>query len=97
MSFQKAPKGFPIDCYEVHWFDGKLPSQQRNLADVGTMEFLTHASKSLDFTNEDEKMGDKRFTDKNWNEATKKYNLDFLVLPDDESDESRDGEDIDYG
>ncbi|MBW0521314.1 hypothetical protein O181_061029, partial [Austropuccinia psidii MF-1] len=55
------------------------------------------ASKSLDFTDEDEKMGDKRFTDKDWDEATKKYNLDFLVLPNNESDESRDSEDTDYG
>ncbi|MBW0520596.1 hypothetical protein O181_060311 [Austropuccinia psidii MF-1] len=96
-SFPKAPKGLPIDFYEVHWFNGKLPSQQRILADVGTIAFLRDASKSLDFTDEDEKMGDKRFTDKNWDEATKKYNLDFLVLPNDESDESRDSEDTDYG
>ncbi|MBW0541894.1 hypothetical protein O181_081609 [Austropuccinia psidii MF-1] len=82
-SFPKALKGFPIDFYEFHWLNGKLPSQQGILADVGTIAFLTDASKSLDFTDEDEKMGDKRFTNKNWDEATKKYNLDFLVLPND--------------
>ncbi|MBW0537215.1 hypothetical protein O181_076930 [Austropuccinia psidii MF-1] len=42
-------------------------------------------------------MGDKRFTDKNWDEATKKYNLNFLVLPNDKSDKSRDSEDTEYG
>ncbi|MBW0580876.1 hypothetical protein O181_120591 [Austropuccinia psidii MF-1] len=69
--FCKAPKGLPIDFYDVCWFNEKLPSQQRNLADVGTIAFLRDATKSLEFKHEDEKMGNKRFTDRSWDEATK--------------------------
>ncbi|MBW0580452.1 hypothetical protein O181_120167 [Austropuccinia psidii MF-1] len=45
--FLKAPKGLPIYFYDVCWFDEKLPSQQTNLADVGTIAFLRDATKSL--------------------------------------------------
>ncbi|MBW0554359.1 hypothetical protein O181_094074 [Austropuccinia psidii MF-1] len=83
--FPKAPKGLPIDFYYVHCFNEKPPSQQRNLEDVGTIAFLRDATKSLEFKDEDEKMGNKRFTDKNWNEDTKEYNLEFLVSPEQDS------------
>ncbi|MBW0578557.1 hypothetical protein O181_118272 [Austropuccinia psidii MF-1] len=43
-------------------------------------------------------MRDKRFNDKNWDEATKEYNLDFLVSPEQDSeDESIGDKDTDYG
>ncbi|MBW0565964.1 hypothetical protein O181_105679 [Austropuccinia psidii MF-1] len=43
-------------------------------------------------------MGNKRFTNKNWDEATKEYNLDFLVSPEQDSgDESIGDNDTDYG
>ncbi|MBW0564309.1 hypothetical protein O181_104024 [Austropuccinia psidii MF-1] len=96
--FCKAPKGLPIDFYNVCWFNEKLPSQKRNLADVGTIAFLRDATKSLEFKDEDEKIGNKRLTNKRWDEATKEYNLDFLVSPEQDSeDESIGDNDMDYG
>ncbi|MBW0583621.1 hypothetical protein O181_123336 [Austropuccinia psidii MF-1] len=85
--FPKAPKGLPIDFYNMCWFNEKMLSQRRDLADVGTIAFLRDATKSLEFEDKDEKMGDKSFTDKNWDEATKEYNLDFLFSPEQDSED----------
>ncbi|MBW0475619.1 hypothetical protein O181_015334 [Austropuccinia psidii MF-1] len=96
--FPKAPKGLPLDFYDVEWFNSKLPAQRKNLADVGSIAFLRDPTASLEFKSPDEKMGDSKFTDKNWDDATKDYDLNFLVSVEyDSDDESSEGTESDYG
>ncbi|MBW0554197.1 hypothetical protein O181_093912, partial [Austropuccinia psidii MF-1] len=96
-SFPKAPKGLPIDFYNPMWFNSKLPAQRRNLADIGSVAFVKDPRESLEFKDDSEKLGDQSFTHKNWDHATKKYNLDFLAMQETDSDDESSNEDADYG
>ncbi|MBW0576245.1 hypothetical protein O181_115960, partial [Austropuccinia psidii MF-1] len=64
--FPKAPKGLPLEFYDPKWFNSKLPAQRKNLANVGTVAFLKYPTDSLEFKVDDERLGDKRFTNRNW-------------------------------
>ncbi|MBW0565233.1 hypothetical protein O181_104948 [Austropuccinia psidii MF-1] len=86
-SFPKAPKGLPLYFYNPKWFNSKLPAQRKNLADVANVAFLNNPTDSIEFKDENKKLGDRSFTNRNWDRATKKYNLDFLVEPESDSDE----------
>ncbi|MBW0548052.1 hypothetical protein O181_087767 [Austropuccinia psidii MF-1] len=72
--FPKAPEGLPLDFYDPKWFNSKLPAQRKNLADVGTVAFLKDPTDSLEFKVDDERLGNKRFTNRNWERAIKKSN-----------------------
>ncbi|MBW0557526.1 hypothetical protein O181_097241 [Austropuccinia psidii MF-1] len=66
--------------------------------DVGSIAFLRDPTASLKFKSPDEKMGDAKFTEKNWDDATKDYNLNFLVAVEYNSEnESSEGTESDYG
>ncbi|MBW0461352.1 hypothetical protein O181_001067 [Austropuccinia psidii MF-1] len=96
--FPKAPKGLPLDFYDVKRFNSKLPAQHKNISDVGSIAFLRDPTTSLKFESPDEKMGDVKFTDKNWDDATKDYNLNFSVSVEYNSDDkSSEGTESYYG
>ncbi|PLW38249.1 hypothetical protein PCANC_14910 [Puccinia coronata f. sp. avenae] len=94
--FPKAPKGMPLDFYNVKWFNNKLPAQRQNLANLNTVAFLENPLNSLWFKGALEKVGNQRFTKKRWDSASKDYNLDFLVEAEVET-ESNEDEDSNYG
>ncbi|MBW0466216.1 hypothetical protein O181_005931 [Austropuccinia psidii MF-1] len=96
-SFPKAPKGLPIDFYNPTWFNSNLPAQRRNLADIGSVAFVKDPRESLELKDYSEKLGDRSFTHKNWDHATKKYNLDFLAMQETDSDDESSNEESDYG
>ncbi|MBW0560292.1 hypothetical protein O181_100007, partial [Austropuccinia psidii MF-1] len=96
-SFPKSPKGLPIDFYNTMWFNSKLPAQRRNLADIVSVAFVKDPRESLEFKDDSEKLGDRSFTHKNWDRATKKYNLDFLSMQETDSDDESSNEESDYG
>ncbi|MBW0496757.1 hypothetical protein O181_036472 [Austropuccinia psidii MF-1] len=76
----KAPKGPPLDFYDQVWYNTKLPEQRKNISDWKCVAFLEDLTNLCEFTTEDERLGDKRFNDKNWDVATKGYNLHFLSI-----------------
>ncbi|MBW0501550.1 hypothetical protein O181_041265 [Austropuccinia psidii MF-1] len=82
-----------------HWIRIKNPPiTAKNLANVGSIAFLRDPTASLEFKSPDEKMGDAKFTDKNWDYATKEYDLNFLVSVEFNSDDkSSEGTESDYG
>ncbi|MBW0516713.1 hypothetical protein O181_056428 [Austropuccinia psidii MF-1] len=75
----------------------ELTSQRRNSANIENVAFLKDPTESLAFKDSDEKLGDKSFTNRNWDSATRKYNLNFLIEPESDSAESSKDEDMDYG
>jgi hypothetical protein len=78
-NFPKAPKGLPIDFYDVGWFNSKLPAQGQKMANINEVMFVKNPNNCLRFTDPLQQLGTKRFTKARWDEATKAYNLDFLV------------------
>ncbi|KAA1135919.1 hypothetical protein PGTUg99_032904 [Puccinia graminis f. sp. tritici] len=97
--FPKAPKGMPLDFYDAEWYNSKLPAQRQDLANIDVVAFLKNPNNSLRFKDAAEKMGDKRFSEERWDEATKEYNLDFRIHEETESgsenDDDGDGTSID--
>ncbi|MBW0484784.1 hypothetical protein O181_024499 [Austropuccinia psidii MF-1] len=96
-SFPKAPKGLPLDFYNPKLLNSKLPSQRKNLADIANVEFLNNPADSLEFKDENKRLGDRSFTNRNWDISTKKSNLDFLVQPESDSDEQSTDAKTSYG
>ncbi|MBW0509089.1 hypothetical protein O181_048804 [Austropuccinia psidii MF-1] len=84
--FQKAPKGLPSSFYDPKCFNLKLPSQRKNLENIGNVAFLKDPTDSHAFKDIDEKLGNKSFTKSNWDSVTRKYNLDFPIQPESDSD-----------
>ncbi|MBW0576441.1 hypothetical protein O181_116156 [Austropuccinia psidii MF-1] len=95
--FPTAPKGLPLDFYDVKWYNSKLPAQRQNIADWKKVAFLQNPKCLLEFTSPDEKIGDRSFNDKNWEVLAKDYNLEFLSFdePDDNDDATE--EESNYG
>ncbi|MBW0506346.1 hypothetical protein O181_046061 [Austropuccinia psidii MF-1] len=79
------------------WFNSKLPAQRRNSADIGSVAFVKDPRELLEFKDDSEKLGDQSFTHKNWDHATKKYNLDFLAMQETNSDDESSNEESNYG
>ncbi|KAH9809368.1 hypothetical protein DFH28DRAFT_841996, partial [Melampsora americana] len=94
--FKKAPKGLPIDFYNVDWFNNTLSiSQRSHMADIDNICFLPNVELSLlGKAHPDERLKDKAFTKKHWDSCAKDYNLDFLTADGgtDEEDDTDDGE-----
>ncbi|MBW0530079.1 hypothetical protein O181_069794 [Austropuccinia psidii MF-1] len=76
--FPKAPKGLPLDTYDVDWFNAQIPGKRKNLEDWKMLDFFYDPDILLEFKLEDKKLGNKHFNDKNWDTATKDYNLDLF-------------------
>ncbi|KNZ59217.1 hypothetical protein VP01_1781g6 [Puccinia sorghi] len=94
--FPKAPKGLPLDFYDSEWYNNKLPAERQDQADIDTVAFLENPKDSLRFKDPLEKLGEKQFTEERWAEATKKYDLDFAVAEEVESELDND-DNSDYG
>lgn len=96
--FPKAPKGLPIEFYNVDWYNDELPGERSTRANLDTVAFLPNPAESLHFKNPNERMNDKNFTQKHWDRATKNYNFDFLAKDESEDEEEDDDNgDSDYG
>ncbi|KNZ60746.1 hypothetical protein VP01_15066g1 [Puccinia sorghi] len=93
--FPKAPKGLPLDFYDVNWFKNNLPAQRQNLVNIDSVYFLPDPLYSLRSKDPLEKLSNTQ-----WYQATKNYNLDFMEqqeedLPSEDDDGSNYGGSID--
>ncbi|MBW0529711.1 hypothetical protein O181_069426 [Austropuccinia psidii MF-1] len=98
MVTKSIPKGLPIDFYDPDWFNDRTAGQKRN-ADTFKIAFLPDASKSLlGKPHPDERLSDKRFTDKYWAEAIQEYDISHEIFNDDELDDSlsQESDDLEY-
>ncbi|KNZ52575.1 hypothetical protein VP01_3517g5 [Puccinia sorghi] len=95
--FPKAPKGLPIDFYDPEWFNERLPTQKRVIADVHSVAFLPSPKDSFRPKKLAKKWSNKKFSEKFWEDATKKYDLDFLVVNESDKDDDDEEGDSDYG
>ncbi|KAA1095104.1 hypothetical protein PGT21_035587 [Puccinia graminis f. sp. tritici] len=73
------------------------PNTRQNLANVDAVAFLSNPSDSLRFKDPIEKLSNKRFSEERWDDATKKYNMDFLTPKEQDSDSDNEDGDSDYG
>ncbi|MBW0473735.1 hypothetical protein O181_013450 [Austropuccinia psidii MF-1] len=83
-----VPKGLPIDFYDPKWFNRCTAGQKRS-ADAFKIAFLPDASKSLlgnQYT--DERLSDKRFTEKYWEKAIEPYDITHELANDEDLDVS---------
>lgn len=84
--FTVAPKGLPLDFYDVAWFKSLGAAQQQMIPDR-TVAFLPDAKQSLlpkDVRNPDESLNDKVFNRKYWEILAEPYGV--LPRDDDSSD-----------
>ncbi|EGG05429.1 uncharacterized protein MELLADRAFT_107662 [Melampsora larici-populina 98AG31] len=96
-TFTRPPRGLPLDFYDSDWWNNTLSQSQRDMiGDCLNVMFLPDPSVSLlGRSHPDEKLRDRKFTEKHWARATKAYDLEHLNLGHDSSDgsESDDEED----
>ncbi|MBW0560445.1 hypothetical protein O181_100160 [Austropuccinia psidii MF-1] len=95
--FPNAPKGLPLDVYDVKWYNSKLPAQHQDIADWKSVVFLQNPKCLLEFTSPDKKIGDQSFNDKNWEVLAKDYNLEFLSFDEPDNDNDTTEEERNYG
>ncbi|CAH7670390.1 hypothetical protein PPACK8108_LOCUS5092 [Phakopsora pachyrhizi] len=87
----RVPKGLPIDFYNAEWFNDCSPAQKTVIADTYSVAFLPDATKSIrEKQHPDEKLSDKRFSDKYWDQATVAYDLSHEIAKEDDDDNSDD-------
>ncbi|MBW0543838.1 hypothetical protein O181_083553 [Austropuccinia psidii MF-1] len=96
-AFGRAPQGLPIDFYDPEWYNDLTPAQKTVYGDTLKVPFSPNALQSIrGVQHPNEKLGDKRFTEKHWEKATEKYDLSHEITAEDEDDESNsDFQDID--
>ncbi|MBW0571155.1 hypothetical protein O181_110870 [Austropuccinia psidii MF-1] len=92
-----APKGLPLDFYDVKWYNSKLPAQHQNIADWKKVAFLQNPKCLLEFTSPDEKICDQSFNYKHWEVLAKEYNLEFLSFDEPDVDNDATKEESNYG
>ncbi|MBW0491920.1 hypothetical protein O181_031635 [Austropuccinia psidii MF-1] len=81
------PKGLLIDLYDPYFFKKRTAGQKRSIDHTFSIDFLLDASKSLlGKQNPDERLGDKRFTEKYWNEEIQAYSISHEIVNYDELD-----------
>ncbi|MBW0586986.1 hypothetical protein O181_126701 [Austropuccinia psidii MF-1] len=79
--FPTAPKGLPLDFYDVKWYNSKLPAQHQDIADWKKVVFFQNPKCLLEFTSPDKKIGDQSFNYKNWEvwQRTIAWNFSHLM------------------
>ncbi|KNZ53516.1 hypothetical protein VP01_3217g2 [Puccinia sorghi] len=88
--FPRAPKNLPLDFYNPEWFNDLQPNVRDLVADTHSVAFLPKSSEMLQGTRHpDEKLSDKRFSEKYWAQNTTKYDLTHLI--EDNQDDSDSG------
>ncbi|MBW0562999.1 hypothetical protein O181_102714 [Austropuccinia psidii MF-1] len=95
--FPTAPKGLPLDFYDIKWYNSKLPAQRQNIAGWKKVAFLQNPKCLLKFTFPDKKIGDQSFNDKKWDVLAKEYNLEILSFDEPEDDNDATKEERNYG
>ncbi|MBW0510578.1 hypothetical protein O181_050293 [Austropuccinia psidii MF-1] len=86
-----APKGLPIDFYDLDWFNSPTSGQKRSI------QFLPDASTSLlGKPHPDERLSNKQFTALHWEEVIEAYNISHEIQNDNEldTDNSNEVEDL---
>ncbi|KAG0138867.1 hypothetical protein CROQUDRAFT_102761 [Cronartium quercuum f. sp. fusiforme G11] len=88
--FPRAPDGLPLDFYDPDWFNSMLPARKQSLiGDQQTLAFLPNPLLSLTSASApDEKLSDKKFTEKFWNQGTQKYDLRYQIVEEEDDDSS---------
>ncbi|MBW0478446.1 hypothetical protein O181_018161 [Austropuccinia psidii MF-1] len=85
----RPPKGLPIDFFDHQWFNNCSPAQKTIHADTMRVAFLPEASQSIKgIQNPEEKLSDKKFSEKYWDQLTQKYDLSHEIPADEDDDES---------
>ncbi|EGG03786.1 uncharacterized protein MELLADRAFT_78491 [Melampsora larici-populina 98AG31] len=95
----RPPKNMPIDFYNPSWFNELTDAQKTKVADAYCVALLPNAKLSFcAVSGADEKLGDKAFNAKFWDQITGFYNLSHVIgsEEDNEDDEDDDNEDSDY-
>ncbi|MBW0523415.1 hypothetical protein O181_063130 [Austropuccinia psidii MF-1] len=88
-TFGRVPQGLPIDFFDPEWYNDCPPAQKTLCADIMSIAFLPDAMKSIrGIQHPDEKLGDKRFSEKYWDEATQPYDLSHEIAAEDDDNES---------
>ncbi|KAG0147703.1 hypothetical protein CROQUDRAFT_91231 [Cronartium quercuum f. sp. fusiforme G11] len=84
-------------CMKIDWFNNSLdPSQRTNIVDCDNVMFLPNAEASLlGKQHPDEKLSNKKFTEKYCAEASAKCNMDHRITNDDDDDD-RDADNLSY-
>ncbi|MBW0482746.1 hypothetical protein O181_022461 [Austropuccinia psidii MF-1] len=95
-TFGRPPNGLPIDFFDHQWFNNCSPAQKTIHANTMKVAFLPDSSQSIGgIQHPDEKLSDKKFSEKYWDQLTKKYDLSHEIPADEDDDESNsDYEDI---
>ncbi|MBW0515845.1 hypothetical protein O181_055560 [Austropuccinia psidii MF-1] len=87
--FGRAPKGLPIDFFDYQWFNACSPAQKTIHAETMKVAFLPDAIQSIrGIQHPDEKLSDKRFSEKYWEQVTQEYDLSHEIAVDEDDDES---------
>ncbi|MBW0588768.1 hypothetical protein O181_128483, partial [Austropuccinia psidii MF-1] len=85
----RVPKGLPIDFYDPSWFNSRSAGQKTITADAFNVAFLPDASQSLrGAQHPDERLGDRKFTDKYWDILIEPYDISHEIPNEEELDET---------
>ncbi|MBW0485167.1 hypothetical protein O181_024882 [Austropuccinia psidii MF-1] len=88
MVTQSIPKGLPIYLYDPDWSNDCTEGQNRNF-DTFKVPFLPDSSKSLlGKPHPDERLSEKKITDKHWAKEIQEYNVSHKIFNDNELDNS---------
>ncbi|KAG0140621.1 hypothetical protein CROQUDRAFT_689816, partial [Cronartium quercuum f. sp. fusiforme G11] len=88
--FLRASDDLPLDFYNPNWFNSMLPAQKQSLVgDQQTLAFLPNPILSLTSASApDERLSNKKFTEKFWNQGTQKYDLCYQIVEEEDDDSS---------
>ncbi|MBW0535668.1 hypothetical protein O181_075383 [Austropuccinia psidii MF-1] len=85
----QVPKGLPINFHDPSWFNSRSAGQKTLTADAFNIAFLPDASQSLrGIQHSDDRLGDKKFTSKYWDQVIYHYNISHEIPNEDELDDS---------
>ncbi|MBW0581405.1 hypothetical protein O181_121120 [Austropuccinia psidii MF-1] len=85
----RVPKGLPIDFYDPSWFNSRSAGHKTLIADAFNIAFLPDASQSLrGIQHPNERLGDKKFTDKYWDQVIDRYDISHEIPNEEELDDS---------
>ncbi|MBW0474921.1 hypothetical protein O181_014636 [Austropuccinia psidii MF-1] len=91
--YSQPPKGLPIDFYNSKWFNDCPIGEKTVLANSFKVAFLPNASQSIrGIQHPDERLSDRKFTEKYWEKCTASYDLSHEISKEDDGLESDEDE-----
>ncbi|MBW0485161.1 hypothetical protein O181_024876 [Austropuccinia psidii MF-1] len=88
-AFGQVPQGLPIAFFDPEWYNDCPPAKKTLCDDIISIAFLPDATESIrGIQHPYEKLGNKRFSEKYWDEATQPYDLSHEITAKDDDDES---------